>query len=131
MKKSLYKQIVAFLIVGIIATAIDWILYYILCNIVLISPYISNILSFIIALIFNYIASSKWVFNFKNKSFVPFVIYSIIGLLLTEALLFIFIDLINIDKMISKIIATIITMIFNFLTRKVLLEKKHNKKDDL
>ena len=123
MKKSIYKQILLFLVVGIMATVIDWVTYYFLCNVFSLSPYISNILSFSISVLFNYMASAKWVFDFKKGSFMTFIIYSIIGLLLTELLLFIFIELLNLNKMLSKILATIITMIFNFLTRKLLMEK--------
>ncbi len=117
-------QIFGFIIVGGIATVIDWTTYYIFCKFFLVSPYISNIIAFFVSVIFNYYASSKWVFNFKNNSFISFIILSAIGLLLTEILLYIFIDIMNIDIMISKVLSTCVTMAFNFITRKILLEKK-------
>lgn len=120
-----YKQIINFLIVGTIATLIDWLIYHVLCNIFFISPYIANVMSFTIALVFNYYASSKWVFNFKNNSFLSFVFLSVLGLLLSELLLYIFIEIISIHIMLSKVLATCITMIFNFVTRKVFLEIKN------
>ena len=55
--------------------------------------------------------------------FIEFMLFSILGFLLTELLLWIFIDILNINGMISKIIATAIVMIFNFITRKIFLEK--------
>lgn len=124
MKNNLYKQIFMFLVVGVIATIIDWIVYYISCNILQIIPYISNIISFSISVIFNYVASAKWVFNFKKNTFLNFIIFSILGLLLTELFLYIFIDLLDLDTMLSKVIATCITMVFNFVTRKIIMEKK-------
>ena len=122
------KQIINFLIVGTVATIIDFIIYYILYNIFSINPLIANIISFTISVIFNYIASIRWVFKVdenKNKKiiFTTFIILSIVGMLITELLIFIFVDMINIEPMISKIIATIITMIFNFISRKLILEK--------
>ena len=128
MKTKLFKQIFRFIIVGGIATIIDWTIYYILFNIFEINPLIANILSFSVAVVYNCIASIKWVFTVdenKNKKqiFIGFVILSIIGLIISEILLYIFVDTIKINEMISKVLATIIVMTFNFVTRKMFLEK--------
>lgn len=128
MKTKLFKQIFRFIIVGGIATIIDWTIYYILFNIFEINPLITNILSFSVAVVYNCIASIKWVFTVdenKNKKqiFIEFVILSIIGLIISEILLYIFVDTIKINEMISKVLATIIVMTFNFVTRKMFLEK--------
>ena len=126
--KDLIIQIFKFIIVGGIATIIDWIIYYLLYNFLNINPLLSNIMSFTVSVIYNYLASVKWVFNInkdknKRKTFMEFILFSIIGLLISEVLLFIMINKININKMLSKIISTMIVMIFNFITRKKFLEK--------
>ena len=129
MKDKLIKQILKFLVVGGISTIIDWIIYYVLYNYLNVDPLIANVLSFSISVIFNYITSIKWVFvvdEKKNKYqlFTEFMIFSIIGLLISEVLLWLFIDNLGMGKMISKIIATAVTTVFNFITRKLFLEKK-------
>ena len=129
-KYNLLVQIFKFFVVGVIATIIDFIIYYICYNEFEIDPLIANIISFSISVIYNYIASIKWVFDTdknKNKTvlFIEFISLSILGLLLTELLLFIFINVLSFNKMISKIIATIITMVFNFVTRKIFIENKN------
>ena len=48
---------------------------------------------------------------------------STIGLGLTELLMFLAVDKLNIYYMISKIVVTGIVMIYNFVTRKIFLEK--------
>ena len=126
-QKGIYEQIFRFTIVGGIATIIDWIVYYLLFNYLNIDPLLANIFSFSVSVIYNYIASVKWVFNVdetksKKKTFVYFIFFSVIGLLLTELLLFVFINKMTFDEMISKIVATFIVMIFNFVTRKMFLE---------
>lgn len=125
---KLFIQIFKFVIVGGTATVLDWILYYILYNYLKINPLIANIISFSISTVYNYWASTKWVFEVnKDKSskrlFIEFVLFSVIGLGLTELLLWIGIDLLSMNAMLTKIIATIIVMIFNFITRKIFLEK--------
>jgi len=125
--ENLFVQIFKFVIVGGIATIIDWIIYYIVYNFLHVNPLIANIISFSISVIYNYIASVKWVFDVnKNKNkfrmLAEFLIFSIIGLLLTELLLWIGIDKLNMNAMIVKIVATAIVMVFNFITRKLFLE---------
>ncbi len=125
--ENLFVQIFKFVIVGGIATIIDWIIYYIVYNFLHVNPLIANIISFSISVIYNYTASVKWVFDVnkeKNKirMLAEFLIFSIIGLLLTELLLWIGIDKLNMNAMLVKIVATAIVMVFNFVTRKLFLE---------
>ena len=130
--ENIYEQIFKFGIVGGIATVIDWTVYYILYNFCGFDPLIANVFSFAVSVVYNYIASVRWVFNVdnsksKSRMFFEFMLFSIIGLLLTEALLFLFINKLTMNEMLSKIIATAIVMIFNFVTRKIFLENSLKK----
>lgn len=126
--EKLLLQIFKFIIVGGTATLLDWAVYYVLYNFLHINPLIANILSFTVSVIYNYIASVNWVFDVnKNKSkvamLVEFLVLSVIGLLISELLLWIGIDKLGLNEMLVKIGATVIVMIFNFITRKIFLEK--------
>lgn len=128
-KKELFIQIIKFLIVGGIATLIDWAIYYVLYNYLSLEPLIANIISYSLSTIYNYLASVKYVFKVnkekkKYHNFIIFIVFSLIGLLLSEGLIYLFINKLNINKMIAKIISTILVMIFNFITRKIFLEGK-------
>lgn len=125
--KKLIDQIIKFGIVGVIATAIDWGIFYICINYLGIDYKIANVLGFCISVIFNYRASVKYVFNVdKNKdpkrNFIIFITFSVIGLLLTEVLLILCVSKLHFGEMISKIGVSIIVMTFNFITRKLFLE---------
>ena len=125
--ENLFVQIFKFVIVGGIATIIDWIVYYVLYNYAHLDPLIANILSFSVSVIYNYIASVKWVFDVKKdknkvRMLVEFLIFSIIGLVITEILLWLGINKLGMNAMLVKIIATAIVMVFNFITRKLFLE---------
>lgn len=124
---KLIKQIIRFAIVGFIATIIDYALLYILTEYFHIYYLISSVISFTSSLIVNYILSVIWVFDVKNKKanqkILLFVILSIIGLIINQIILYTLSDLLNIYYMISKLISTIIVMIYNFITRKKFIEK--------
>ena len=128
-QEELVIQIFKFIVVGGIATVIDWIIYFVLYHFIKIPPLIANILSFSVSVVYNYWASCKYVFKVtKDKSkfrlFIEFIIFALIGLGMNELIIFGLYNKAGWNAMLVKVIATIIVMIFNFVTRKKFLEKK-------
>lgn len=126
-QSKLFQQIFKFGIVGGIAFIIDYGIMVISKELLGFSILLSAGLGFTISVIFNYIASVKWVFNVnkdknEKKNFILFMIFSVIGLILTELIMFVGTNIINISYLIVKIAATAIVMVFNFITRKLFLE---------
>lgn len=124
---KLFNQILKFGVVGGIAFVIDYVTLIICKEIININVLLSAAIAFTVSVIFNYILSIKWVFDVnkeKNsrKNFIIFIVFSIIGLGLTELIMWFGTDVIKINYLIVKIIATGIVMIFNFITRKIFLE---------
>ena len=124
---KLLLQIFKFVIVGGIATIIDFIVLVFLKEIIGLNEIVANTISFTVSVIYNYIASVKWVFDVdkdknKSKQFITFITFSIIGLLLNNLILWICIDKLSIYYLIGKVIATGLVMVFNFITRKMFLE---------
>lgn len=126
MSKKLFLQIIKFGFVGGTAFLIDAGVLLLLSKLG-INYLISNVISFTISVIYNYVLSMKFVFDVKNnnttQNFLQFIILSIIGLGLNEFIMKICVDNISINLLFSKIIATGIVMIYNFISRKLLLEK--------
>ena len=125
--RKLLIQILKFAIVGGIATIIDFVFLYIFREFCHFPVLVSNTLSFCISVIYNYVASVKWVFDVNKekdakKQFVIFIVFSVIGLLLNNAIMWITVDFLSIYYMLAKIIATAIVMVFNFITRLIFLE---------
>ena len=127
-QKKIIIQIFKFGIVGGIAFVIDYSIMVFCKEVLHFNVLLSAFFGFTISVIYNYIASVKWVFDVdkeksKTKNFIIFVIFSVIGLLLTELIMWLGTDVIKISYLIVKVLATIIVMIFNFITRKIFLEK--------
>ena len=125
----LIRQIFKFGIVGFVCTVIDYVLMVIFTDFFNINYLVSCAASFIISTVFNYVLSMRFVFASsagytKRTEFTLFVIMSAIGLVLTEILMLFFVERIKIHYMISKIIVTAIVMVYNFVTRKVVFEKR-------
>lgn len=123
----LIKQFMKFGIVGFIAFFIDYCTMIFLTEVFGVSYLISTTAGFIISVIFNYLASMRYVFVHKEglsrrKEFVIFIVLSVIGLGLNDVLMWILVDFAFIDYRISKIVVTAIVMVYNFITRKIFLD---------
>ena len=127
--KRLINQIFKFGMVGGLCFFIDYGLMILLTEFLGVHYLLSSSISFTVSVIVNYILSMKFVFQTRSNSskiyeFIFFVVLSIVGLGLNQMIMWIVVDIINIHYMISKIFATFIVMIYNFASRKLLLEKK-------
>ena len=125
---KLFAQILKFGVVGGTSFVIDYLLLIVFKEIFKLDVLLSAALAFTISVIANYILSIKWVFDVNDKNdskrnFILFIIFSVIGLILTEIIMWFGTDILKISYLIIKIIATAIVMVFNFITRKQFLEK--------
>ena len=91
---------------------------------------IAAAIAFVVGLAVNYALSIWFVFSesskVKNKvkEFVVYGIIGLIGLLITEGIMYLFTDVFGLYFLISKIIAAAIVLVWNFATRKVVLYNK-------
>ncbi|MBK0348760.1 GtrA family protein [Aerococcaceae bacterium zg-ZJ1578] len=129
--QKLIQQIVKFGIVGVIATLIDWTIFYVLFGTFHIWYLLAKTIAFAISTIFNYYLSMKYVFvsrfeaKERSREFQLFVLLSLIGLLLTLGLMWIVVELLSVNPAIANILVAIVVMITNFVLRKLVLEKRN------
>ena len=126
-KNKLLNQILKFGLVGGTAFVIDYVLLYFCTEFLHIHYLISSIISFTVSVIFNYILSIKWVFDVKKKQdvkdFVIFIILSVIGLGINPLIMYVMVEKFGVYYMFSKIVSTAVVMVYNFITRKIFVEK--------
>ena len=125
--KTLLAQLAKFGIVGVIATLIDFGVMNLLHYGVHLDILVANTAGFVISLIFNYLASMKFVFEHKEdmsrrREFAIFVVLSVIGLALNDGIVLAFNKGLALEANIAKIGATALVMMYNFATRKIFLD---------
>ena len=128
--KKLIEQILKFGVVGIIATVIDFGVLYVLSQPLGMDPVISAGISFCVSLVFNYVASMRYVFTHRedmsrSREFVIFLVLSLIGLAINEAIMAAGVAVLGnsaLAVMGTKVLATVIVMVWNFVSRKKWLD---------
>ena len=126
---SVIKQILRFGIVGVIAFVIDYGLMVSFVEIIHMNYIVACSISFTISTIVNYLLSMSIVFISNKKfnkyiEFLVFLILSLLGLVINGVLMVIFVDLLGIYYLLSKILVTGIVMIYNYMSRKIILERR-------
>lgn len=116
------RQFVKFAIVGAIGACVDVGTLVILKEILGLNVYLANFFSFSLAVINNYIWNSHWTFADQEKEhkrqIVQFVIISIIGLVLSEILLYIFHDITHLHYLIAKCLGILVVLFWNFFANR-------------
>ena len=126
--KKLIIQLIKFGIVGVIATLIDLAVLMILKEFMKVDVLAASAVAFSVSVIANYILSMLFVFessgNSKVKEFLVFVVLSIGGLLLNQFIMWIGTEIMTAYYLWVKAFALVFVPIYNFITRKIFLEKK-------
>lgn len=125
-KKNI-KDFMLYVIVGGIATVCEWIIFYILNTTFAWHYILATVIAYILSTFVNWAAGRIIMFKKTEKGLLHEItsIYaaSVIGLLLNMLIMWLMVDLFSINSMLSKVIATGLVFIWNFLIRKIVIYK--------
>lgn len=130
---SKHKEIINYLIFGILSTIVNLLTYYILIFTLFnsnnpIELQITNIISWIISVTFSYITNKIYVFQSNNenitKEIIKFYSSRLTTLFLDILLMFIFVTIFNLNDKIIKLIVAIIIIILNYILSKLIVFKQ-------
>lgn len=117
-----------YLIVGALTTVVSIGSYSIFSKLLKINYLISNVLSWIVSVIFAYFTNRWFVFHSKEKKkfkeFIAFVSSRVLTLLLDSCLMIVGVDYLKIDDLFTKILVQIIIVISNYILSKLIVFKK-------
>ena len=120
------KQLFLYLIVGGIATLVEWVLFYIFDTKLGIHYMPATALAFMVSTFANWLAGKLILFK-DWSNVIPEIVKvyatSIAGLFFNLVLMWIMVDIMGLQEMVSKIIATGIVFMWNFLIRKYAIYK--------
>ena len=146
-KKIFNKETVLYFVFGVMTTLLNWATYYVFCEPLRVDSLISNVIAFVVAVIFAFFVNKLFVFESRSfkpglvlKEFVSFVSGRIFTFLLEEAGIWIskitgfedreLFGLFGFEvtgKIVTKIILSFIVLVLNYLFGKLFVFKNNNK----
>lgn len=123
---NIYIQAFRYALSGVVAFSVDFLILFLLTEFLKIYYMTSASIAFILGLLTSYILNIKWVFinrKFSNKmtEMGLFLLIGIIGIILNLASIWVFTEYLGLFYLFSKIIATVIVFLWNFLAKKIIL----------
>lgn len=128
--QHLIAQIMKFGVVGFIAFFIDYGVLMVLSQLFGVDLVLAAGISFCVSVVFNYVASMRFVFTHKEgmsrqREFVIFIVLSVIGLGINELCMIAGTSALGDSALavtVTKVFATAVVMVWNFISRKKLLD---------
>lgn len=125
-----YKSIILYIIFGVLTTFINIVVYYICSYILGLDTILSNVIAWILSVLFAYVTNRKWVFESKTieKKDVFKEITSFFGCRLTTGvvdivIMYLFVDVCGFSGLITKCFSNIIVIVANYVASKLIIFK--------
>ena len=125
-----YKEVILYLFFGGCTTLVNIISFMLLFKAIGINTYVSNVIAWILSVLFAFITNKLLVFESKNKDIkndvvelVSFVTCRVISLFFDMLIMFLMIDIINCSELLSKIVANVFVVIINYVFSKLIIFK--------
>lgn len=116
------SEFLRFLIAGASTFILDFALLFFCTEFLHFHYLLSSALAFTVALVVNYFICVCWVFKYdKKQSFRQIILFagsSILGLVINQVCMWIFVDLFSIHYMVSKIFSTGIVTLWNYVMKR-------------
>jgi putative flippase GtrA/UDP-N-acetylglucosamine transferase subunit ALG13 len=125
-----YREVLLYLVFGGLTTLINIVAFYILRKLSL-ELQVSNVIAWILSVLFAFITNKLFVFESKNKSkkenfkeMTSFFGFRVLSLLFDIGFMHLLVSILNIHEMISKILSNILVIILNYIFSKLFIFKK-------
>ena len=131
--KNIVGQFLRYFVTGGLAFIVDFGAFALSLYCFEVHYLVSNLIGLMAGNVVNYLLSISWVFSAEKRKMgkhrlleiIVFVLISLFGMGLNEFLMYLFVGILVVQEMISKIVAAIIVLLYNFFARKYILFKKN------
>lgn len=122
------REQLAYLVVGVMTTVINYIIYVLLTEGVSLHYAASNVIAWAAAVAFSYFANGKWVYRSTGRrgwrEAGEFVLSRLFSLGLETVLLLLLVDLLHADKLLAKLLVAVVVVVVNYLTGLLVFKRK-------
>ncbi|WP_103981880.1 GtrA family protein [Helcococcus massiliensis] len=129
-----YGEAVNYIIFGALTTLVNFVVYFFSYNVLSISNVFSNIIAWAISATFAFVVNKFFVFNSKLvnftstvKEFITFISVRLSTGVIDTLIMYIGVDVLNKNEFICKVIASIFTLVSNYIASKFFIFKKNKE----
>ncbi|MBQ0065558.1 MAG: GtrA family protein [Firmicutes bacterium] len=123
-----YKEIINYLIFGVLTTLVNVVVYFICKDILHIHYLISNFFAWFFSVLFAYITNRKFVFESTSKNIfsemIKFFSSRIATGVLDMILMWVFVSLLSINGLVSKVVVNVVVIVSNYVLSKLFVFEK-------
>lgn len=123
-----YKSIILYLVFGVLTTIINIVVYYVCSNILEMSTIMSNVVAWLLSVLFAYITNRKWVFESQVKTkediikeMSSFFWCRLATGILDIVIMYITVDLLFMNGMVMKCLSNVIVIVVNYIASKLII----------
>lgn len=128
MQLERFKEIILYLIFGVLTTAVNIVVYFICSRFLHLEVLSSNIIAWLLSVLFAYITNRKFVFKSKAeeistilKECINFFLGRLGTGILDTIIMFVSVDLLAFYDVVMKVLSNIIVIVLNYLISKLLV----------
>lgn len=126
-----YKELITYGIFGVLTTIINIVTYAFLYNQLGVSNVVSNVIAWILSVLFAYVTNKIWVFESKStepgvllREMVSFFGCRLATGLLDLAIMYVTVDVLALNSTLMKCISNVIVIVANYVFSKLVIFKK-------
>lgn len=125
-----YKEGLWYLSFGVLTTLVNIVSFFVL-RLFNIEIYISNVIAWVLAVIFAFITNKLLVFNSRGKSkkenfkeLISFFFFRVLSLGIDMGTMYLLIDVLSSSEIVAKVVANIVVIVLNYIFSKLFIFKK-------
>ena len=134
-RKSLMGQFLRYMVTGGVAFVADFGLFALSLYVFGWHYLLANLVGLVAGLVLNYAMSILWVFTackriLEKRKLAEFTLFALVGIAgvgINQLLMYLMVDGFGLNEMVSKMIAAVLVLMWNFGARKLILFKKREK----
>lgn len=126
-----YRELISYLFFGVLTTAVNFIVYLPVYNILGLSASVSNMIAWVVAVVFAYFVNKIYVFrslDWSRKTVIPeltkFIAARVLSGVLETGILLVTVDILGWNGNIWKFVTQVLVVISNYVFSKLIVFRK-------
>lgn len=130
LSQPVFGEFHRYIYAGGLAFLVDFLVLYVCTSLLGINYLVSNVLGFSIGIMITYVLAIRWIFRYRKFKRAPvelalFTLFGLISLGSNELTIWLLVETVGLYYLTAKVVAAVVTFLFNFTMKKLFLFSNH------